>query len=322
MAAIKAFVKKQYWQWLDRRIPKSKILTLNQRRLFIFPGIQGLYFFIVILLILLAAINYQNNLAYGVAFFLFSLINTAICFTYLNLSGLILKAGRSEPVFVGDFAEFEISLGSNSHKNHHRLFFQFPNEVHKEVDVIAGNEEKIALHCIAKNRGYFSPPRLMLKSYYPLGLIRCWSWVDLDLQTLVYPKPIKLDPLPGYNASAEKGNVSTIRGGDDFSGFKHYSPGEPLRDVNWKAYAKGQGLISKVYSRYVEQTHWVDDELLLHLGQEERLSKMCYWVLELHKYEKPFGLRLGGKIIEPATGEKHLHQILKQLALFGGYADV
>lgn len=321
MVAIKGFVNKQYRQWLDRRIPKNKSLTLNQRRLFIFPSLQGLYFFIVILLILLAAINYQNNLVYGVAFFLFSLFNTAICFTYLNLSGLMLKAGRSEPVFAGDFAEFEVHLGSNSHKSHHRIFFQFPDEMYKEVDVVEGGEEDVLLHCKATRRGYFVPPRLMLKSYYPLGIIRCWSWVDLDLQTLVYPKPIKLDPLPGYNASVDQGQVSAFKGGDDFSGFKNYSPGEPLRDVNWKAYAKGQGLVSKVHTSFVEKTHWVDDELLLHIGLEERLSKMCYWALELHKSDQAFGLRLAGRVIEPAIGEKHLHLVLKQLALFAGSVD-
>jgi uncharacterized protein (DUF58 family) len=222
-------------------------------------------------------------------------------------------------VFVGDYAEFEVLLKAKNKKSHQRVFLQFPNEQAQEVDLLSDEEKKRALHYKVKDRGIIKAPCLLLQSYYPLGLIRCWSWLDLQLEVLVYPKPLKLEPLPGF-ADADQGQQSILtqrKGAEDFAGFKSYEAGDPVRDVNWKAYAKGQDLLSKVYQSYVEQTHWVDDEPLRHLAVEERLSKMCYWALELGKSNKPFGLKLANTRIEPDVGEKHLHHVLKQLALFG-----
>ena len=54
---------RQRWQrWLDRRIPPSSSVTLDQRRIFIFPSATGFFFFLCLLVMLLAAINYQNNI--------------------------------------------------------------------------------------------------------------------------------------------------------------------------------------------------------------------------------------------------------------------
>nr|MBP8236720.1 DUF58 domain-containing protein [Pseudomonas sp.] len=71
------------WQrWLARRIPAASSVTLNQRRIFIVPSATGGAFALVLLLMLLAAINYQNSLAYGLTFLLMSLFIIAILHTY------------------------------------------------------------------------------------------------------------------------------------------------------------------------------------------------------------------------------------------------
>src|SRR5690606_27975345 len=60
------------WQrWLARRIPRARAVTLDQRRIFIFPTPAGLAFLGLLALLLLVAINYQNNLAFALVFFLF-----------------------------------------------------------------------------------------------------------------------------------------------------------------------------------------------------------------------------------------------------------
>ena len=58
-----------------------------------------------LLLMLLAAINYQNSLAYALTFLLGRFV-VAILHTYRNLAGLIIKAGSTPAVFVGEPAVF------------------------------------------------------------------------------------------------------------------------------------------------------------------------------------------------------------------------
>lgn len=99
------------WQrWLNRRIPPASSVELNQRRVFILPTRQGGAFGLALLVMLLAAINYQNSLAYGLTFLLLSLGVVTILHTYRNLAGLRLTALGADPVFAGERAGFRVRL--------------------------------------------------------------------------------------------------------------------------------------------------------------------------------------------------------------------
>src|SRR5210317_1626289 len=107
---IQAYLERQFESWLDKRIPSEQEVELNQQRIFIFPTRQTFFILAVIILLIVAGINYQNNLAYALAFFIASIFNTSIIITYLNVSKLRFKAGKSKPVFAGENAEFEIEI--------------------------------------------------------------------------------------------------------------------------------------------------------------------------------------------------------------------
>ena len=50
---------------------------------------------------------------------------------------------------------------------------------------------------------------------------------------------------------------------------------------------------------------------------EERLSRLCYWVLELSQRRQSFALRLPGFLLAPGSGDEHREACLQALALFG-----
>ena len=50
-------------------------------------------------------------------------------------------------------------------------------------------------------------------------------------------------------------------------------------------------------------------------GKEEKLSRLCAWVLTADKLALDYGLRLTGLEIKPASGEAHKRQCLEALAL-------
>ena len=102
--------RQRYERWLKRRIPAARSVTLDQRRIFIFPSRIGLFFLVVLAVMLIAAINYQNNMAFALVFFLFSLFIIAILHTFSNLSGLCIEAMHGYPTFAGEVAEFELAL--------------------------------------------------------------------------------------------------------------------------------------------------------------------------------------------------------------------
>ena len=315
--ALKRNVQNRFASWLDRRIPPSRLVTLDQRRIFIFPSQVGRWFLVLLLVMLVAAINYQKNLAFALVFFLASLFVVAVLHTFANLSGLVVKALRAKPVFAGESAEFEISLGREDNRRYFDIQIEWPQ--HKAVQTVSlleQSQQRISLYFPAQGRGWLQPPRLLIQTFYPLGLLRCWTWLALDLKALVYPKPLACAITDSAEHSDdESGELVPLSGSDDFYQFSEYRPGDPLKHVYWKSYAKQQPLQTKQFASYREQSLWLDWHNFSG-DTEQRLSKLCYWVLQLENSSCEYGLRLPGVEIAPAHGESHQSKALRTLALY------
>ena len=266
---------------------------------------------------LIAAINFENNLSYGLTFLLATLFIVATLHTYANLSGLTIRAMRAQPAFPGQQSEFHIMIERSKQRDHYGLFLKWPTSGEALVNLVEEDSVTVTLHMAVDKRGWFRPGRLLLESTYPLGLLRCWTWVDLDLHALVYPRPLKSSDLPGLATDTPDGAAAMVVGNDDFYGFRDYRKGDSLRQVHWKGLAKGQGVQTKQYTAYADRSVWLDCDLFPGAGTEQRLSHLCYWVLEFDARREEYGLRMPGLVIPPALGEKHRDQVLKELALYG-----
>jgi len=313
---MKQFINNRFQRWLDRRIPPAREVTLNQRRIFIFPSYQGGVFCLVLAGILISAINYANSMAYVLVFLLLSLYIVAILHTYSNLSGLTIKAGHAKPAFAGEDAEFEVVLHRRGARNYHGISLSWPNSNTVIADIFDQQELNIKLFLRTGNRGRMRAGRLHIESFYPLGLLRCWSWIDLDMNCLVYPKPLAGSQLPRVASLHGEGRTREHYGIEDFFGLRDYAVGDSLKHVSWKSLAKGQPLQTKQYTANVDKRIWLDWEALEGLDAEKRLSRLCYWTLRISKTEDEYGLRLPGQEIQPARGDQHRQTILRSLALF------
>jgi uncharacterized protein (DUF58 family) len=314
---IRAQFRARFRQWVNRRIPPAREVTLDQRRIFIFPSRAGFFFGCCLLVMLIAAINFENNLSYGLTFLLATLFIVATLHTYANLSGLTIRALRAEPAFSGQQSEFHLMIERSKQRKHFALYLKWPTSSDALVSLLADDSVKIQLYMTVGQRGWFNPGRLLLESSYPLGLLRCWTWIDLDLQAMVYPRPLSSADLPGLSMSTPGGAAAMVVGNDDFYGFRNYRKGDSLRQVHWKGLAKGQGVLTKQYTAYADRSVWLDWEMFPGTGTEQRLSHLCYWVLEYDLRREEYGLRLPGVVIQPAVGEKHRELVLKELALYG-----
>lgn len=178
------------WQrWLNRRIPPASSVELNQRRVFILPTRQGGAFGLALLVMLLAAINYQNSLAYGLTFLLLSLGVVTILHTYRNLAGLRLTALGADPVFAGERAGFRVRLES-PRRARQAIAVGWPERPLEYADLAGDAAAEVLLFHPTERRGWLRPGRLRVESRFPLGLLVAWSWVDLRQQALVYPRPL------------------------------------------------------------------------------------------------------------------------------------
>ena len=245
---IRQRMRRRFRAWVNRRIPPARVVTLDQRRIFIFPSRTGFFFGLCLLLMLTTAINYQNNMSYALTFLLATLFVVATLHTFANLSGLTIRALRAESVFPGQQAEFDIQIERNKQRAYYALHVRWPDSTEALVNLIEEDRVEVRLHTAVAERGWYSPGRLLLESTYPLGLLRCWTWIDLDLYALVYPRPLPSAELPGLDSDRPDGASVPVPGSDDFYGFRDYRQGDSLRHLHWKGLAKGQALQSKQYT--------------------------------------------------------------------------
>lgn len=315
-ASLRDRWRQRYQRWLQRRLPAARVITLSQRRLFIFPARAGFLFLAALLLMLLTAINFQNNLAYALTFWLGTLFVIAIHFTHGNLMNLRLTAVRASAVFPGQRAEFVLRLESASGRGHRAVRLSWEGDS-VLVDVPERGAVDVSLFQTVGARGWYSPERVRIESTYPLGWLRCWSFASFDWRALVWPKPLEAPvAAPRADAAGAAGQIDNI-GGEDLAGFRNYRPGDSLRHVDWRSLARGQALQTRVFAAPVIEDHWLSWSDYPDAGVEQRLSWLCWRVLQHDQRGDHYGLRLPDTELAVAGGDRQREHALRALALFG-----
>jgi uncharacterized protein (DUF58 family) len=311
---IKRWFRRTFEFWLKKRIPPQQQHTLGLRSIFIFPSFFGFAYLLVSGFLFLLGTNYQNNLILLMTYGLIGFFVTSILFSYANLSGLTLKGGHTSPVYANDITQIPIYLSDCLDRN--TLTFSF-NQQRQSILELAAEQDKVLVPFKAKTRGLINPQRVMLKSYFPLGLLRCWSHVDLAIEVLVYPATIEAYiPLLQLDDLAEDLQHRNPEQ-DDFVGIKEYVQGESMSRISWKHVARNQQkLVSKEFNSNEGEPQWLSINQVHDSDTEVKLSKLAHAVDYYSSQHALFGLELNKTRIQPSQGEEHRLACLEALALW------
>lgn len=309
----------QHWffNWIDRRQPRSAQHRLHRKNLYIFPTLTGFAYLFLALIIWLLGTNYQNNLILALAYMQVSIFVMTILNTYHNLAGLRVEFVSAEEGFGGEKIAFRLLFRSNNAKGTHYVTAHWIGNSPVILDFESQQDHLENVYAQADARGWLKPRRLLLQSTFPMGLLRCWTWLSFDAQALVYPTPVAGDlPVGIYEGDEEQGRHLQSRQGDEFAGFREYKPGDSPKQIAWKQYARDRGLWSKEYRDATTSRTWLQWSDFYRGDQELALSQMCYWVIELTQRQTEFGMRLPGFELAPGEGLDHRKRALQALALF------
>jgi uncharacterized protein (DUF58 family) len=299
---------------LGERPVTGEAFILNQRRIFILPTQRGLGFALLIVLLMLIAFVYNNNLAYMLAFLLASVFFISILHTYNALAGLQVQEGQSIAVFAGEQASFGVQITNPTHivREHVQVSITIP----ESFKLNANSKIHIGLPVPTQRRGQYPIGTVTLSSSYPLGLFRAWSPIRFNSKLWVYPKPSQqTTPWPeAAAATSQQGQFK--KGGDEFYSLQGYHAGDSIRHIHWKAYAKGLGLYSKQFGGESSAEIWLDFSQTPGQSLEERLSQLCRWVIDAEQGGLRYGFILPNVRLEPGNGHAHYRQCLEALALY------
>lgn len=323
--SLRETLNKNYQRWIAKNIPPVESITLNRKNIFIVPTRNGLLFLLSSVLVFIAAINYAVSLAFGLAFLMVSIFILSILHSFNNLNQLTLTSRSAQDVFCGEEASFTVQLSRSPKRRHESLELNFPNAFDKPsgssttsyTNLADRDTEEVKVFALSSKRGEFKAPRLRVLTRFPLGLCRAWSVVDLNMHCLVYPRPVQFS-MNQFDSGSSGGSDSAINreGSEDFYGLRDYVPGDSLRQVAWKSVARGQGMQLKQFVDYVDNKIWLDWDMFYGFNVEEKLSRLCYCVIQLSKTGNVFGMRIPGGEYPPATGPEHRKKLLRALARF------
>lgn len=308
-------INSRFNSWLDRRIPAQSNITLNQRSIFILPSKVGGAFFILILLLLFGGVNYQNSLIYATTFILVSVTLVTIFHTYKNLAGLQLELVKSGRGFVGENIEFQIKVSKPNQDLRDDIRLSWPNSPAQYAQIHDTTSDIVHLFTPAVRRGWFNPGRILIETSYPIGLIRAWTWIDLNANALVYPKPLFGDALMLGDNHEEDHSSIRLDSNDDFYQMRSYQEGDPIKHIAWRSYARSDDLLVKEFAGY-QGKDIILDWYQLDGDIEFKLSRLTGMALTAMRANKEFGLRLPNIEIAPNSGANHLDAVLKQLAVY------
>lgn len=319
-------LRRRWRQWWQARLTPRDAITLTQRNVYILPTRAGFMLAGTLLVLLIASINYQINLGYLLTFLLAGSAVAGMHLCHGTLRGLTLSLAPPDAQFAGSNVLLDLRLASPSRRQRHGIGLalldsRLPREHWAWTDVPAQGSARVQVAWRAERRGRHDLPLLTAETRFPMGTFRVWTIWRPAAQVLVYPAAeIRPPPLPPGEPRSGGPAAQLAGGNTEFDGVRPYRRGDPLKTVAWKpsarALAAGAGqLVSRDAQHAQRQELWLDSTRTGLADPEARLARLCAWVLLADRLDQPYGLRLPGTTIPPATGEAHRRLCLEALAL-------
>jgi uncharacterized protein (DUF58 family) len=287
---------------------------LDRRRIYILPTRAGLVFGFFLLAMLVAAVNYTNNLAFLLTFLLGGIAVVSSIHAYANLAGLRIEQARLLPAFCGEEARLRLDVRAGGRER--RRVGVGVGTVRDEFSLRVGAGREVELHVPTTRRGHFALGQVVVSTRFPLGLFRAWSPLLLPVTGLAYPRPLPAEGLERFlRRAGEEEGVDVAAPTGEFAGIRPYRAGDAMSRVSWKASARGGGMYAKEFGVGTARTLILDWNDVPGPGYEERIGRLAWLVREAGRRGLCYGLRLPGRSIEAGCEPGQAHLCLEALAL-------
>jgi uncharacterized protein (DUF58 family) len=319
LATVRSRLELRVAAWAHRRQGDDVLpVTMQARRVYIVPTRTGIMFAVLLIVMLVAGLNYNNSVALLLTFMLAGYAILGIHETQRNLKGLRVVHAGADDSFAGDAGRIELRFENTLHTARGPITAHF--EDHSSVPLALPPRSVTARHVdyLRTRRGRHRLGRIKLQTTAPLGLFRSWCWLYLPLEALVYPAPRGMRPLPvaaGHHRS--DGSDALAAGNDEWTALRPFVEGDSPRAVAWKLYARGAPLLVSQYAGAAGAKHTLDYAALGALSVEARLEQLCAWILRCEAAREAYCVRLPGRELPRGVGTEQRLRALRALALHG-----
>lgn len=306
----------------------------SQRRPFIVPSKFGFYFGGGILVLLILAFTYANQLIYLIAFFFSSFLFIVMHLTNNNIKHLYVEGFQISSTFLDQLPKIQLTLN-----NQHNKFFvrfidiQINGKTQKQIpELKPGEHLTIIIPLPAESRGLIAYPKVTLSTTFPFGIFYSWKRINWKNHFFVYPaRQGELD-FPQDSQLAENENqllhAKANKASDgEFIMHKEYSPSDNFKRIDWRVFARKNKLFTKVYSEHQTRLIFIHLDELLNLQSpesfEKSLSQITKWIFTAQKNNFICAIKFNDQpMILPETPREY-ESIYEKLALlkYQGFID-
>src|SRR5262245_51409105 len=304
--------------WARRRQGDDQLpVTIATRRIYILPTRAGFAFAALMMVMLIAGLNYSNSVALLLTFLLagFGMIAMHLC--HRNLAGAAVRSIATVDAFAGEHGRLLITLENSADSPRIGLECEVEGSDRVEVGVPADASARADVAVPLDRRGRLAIERVRLSTAFPFGLFRAWTWLHLPLSLVAWPVPRGRREPPAETATG--GNAPAVHraGDEEWAGLREFRDGDSPRQVAWPAYARGRGLLVKIYESPAAHHRSFDFDSAPGADVEQRLEQLSAWIVAAHARGERYGLRLGEREAAPDGGNEHRSRCLNGLALYG-----
>ena len=294
--------------------------VVRENRIYIIPTSRGFLFLAMVVVLILTAATYNNNLIFILAFFLFSMFIVSMLQTHYNLRSVRLDFASSEEGFEGDRIGLNFYLLQKRPGEKRAIWLRSRSKQFKTVSSYPENlnphemSKPIKIEISAWKRGVFPLPEIVVETFFPLGIFRSWKIFRPEGEIVVYPKPqglSALQPRPSESGDSELG----LRAGPDgdFGELKPYRAGESYHQIAWKHYARTGDLYTKMHWGS-EDKHYLIPWRAQGRNFESGLRQMSAWIKQAVDENASFEMETPDRVIEPGRGFDHARHCWRALA--------
>jgi uncharacterized protein (DUF58 family) len=306
----------------------------------------------VTLLLALGAFNSQNNLLFWAFGFALAVLIVSGVVSGFMLMGVTVRRTGMARVQAGEVAEIRYAL-----TNRNRFWPAFALSIHEHAPSVTpvgllarllsrpvtpprpsplgpalafvahiapGQTVTVAASVPALRRGEVVLTGVVIHSGFPFGLMRKLMRFDQPGSGVVLPRIIP--PAQGALAAVASPGMAQnpmrrVGPGDEFHSLREYRPGDPLRDIAWRASATRPGLVVRQTSVNAPQRVWIVPVLRSRPGSDEAdelaIGHAAGLAVEAERRGLEYALLvpLTGTLITPRRGQGHLDRVLLELAL-------
>jgi uncharacterized protein (DUF58 family) len=308
----RAGLESRFSRSLGTRAGRGLPILLTQKKLYVLPTGFGVFSALILLISVMGALNYNNNLALAFAFLFCVLMFLSVHIAHRNLLRIEFTHVQAQSAFAEGELAVEVGMRPADGRARTCLRGAFEHGATAEFELPDAAAVRFAL--TAGRRGWQTLPPLTLSTQWPFGLFVVWSHAWPEVQALIYPKLEAKPPSLPIDSAQISGHAPRT-GDEDLRNLRDYRPGDAPRQIAWRASARTGELRTRELESQASSDVVLDYQQIAGLAHEGKLARLAAWCVRAESLGLNFELRLPHQRVGPARGPAHMHECLRLLAL-------